>query len=168
MNKIETLAMKSSRKQIPALFKKIPWVKGQRNYDIGGGKYDVASEWLQNTHGVTNLVQDVFNRSPEHNGKVTADVWRNGVDTITLANVLNVCPEAHERFTILRHAHGAFKQSDRKATVYISCYNAAGQPSVSECQTCMSLDQYIPEVKATFPGCDVTMQNGMIIVRNAQ
>lgn len=164
MTHIEELAQKSSRKQIPQLFKKIEWKAGTNNFDIGGGKYDDASIWLKDNHQVTNLVQDVFNRNPEHNCKMWNMATHLGVDTITLANVLNVIPSANNRRQVLVYANSVYKQNDRKATVYISCYNAAGQPSVSECQTCMSLKDYLPEVKAVFNESRVTMKNGMIIV----
>ena len=84
MNHIEELAQKSSRKQIPQLFKKIEWKSGTNNFDIGGGKYDDASIWPKETHQVTNLVQDVFNRTPEHNIQSWLTATREGVDTITI------------------------------------------------------------------------------------
>jgi hypothetical protein len=168
MNHIEELAKKSSRKQIPKLFKKIDWRSGTRNFDIGGGKYDTASNWLRDEHNVTNLVQDVFNRSPEHNCKSWRIATNEGVDTITLANVLNVIPSKNDRHTVLAYAYGVFKRNKNKPTVYISCYNASGQPSVSDCQTCMKLEEYIPEIQSVFNDCYVKRVQDMIVIKFEQ
>ena len=167
MDKIEQLAQKSSRKQIPALFKKIPWVKGQRNLDWGGGKYDDATNWLRDEHGVENMVVDKFNRSEEHNQSIIDDIlvhMYNGdpyIHTATLANVLNVIPNKSDRLTVLKEL--ALNIALTSTTVYISCYEATGQPKVSECQTRMKLKDYLPEIKEIFRG-EVTIKAGVITV----
>lgn len=162
MNHIETLAKKSSRKQIPKLFKQIDWKAGTTNLDIGGGAYDDATNWLLVNHDILNLVSDPYNRSEEHNYEVRKHCAYNSVDSITIANVLNVIPELMMRRSVLNDAYRVYQTHN--CPVYISCYNASGQPSVSECQTCMPLKDYIPEIKSVFTQSIVTVKRGVITI----
>ena len=90
---------KTSRNIIPSAFK--GFVVGPVNLDIGGGKYDTATEFLKEKN-ITNLVYDPFNRSVEHNQEVMSQVKTNGCDTITCLNVLNVI-QKDERIEIYKH-----------------------------------------------------------------
>jgi hypothetical protein len=84
----------TSTRQIPACFN--AFELGPINLDIGGGRYDDGTNYLAD-HKVTNLVLDQFNRSKVHNDEVLAQVKSNGVDTITVLNVLNVINDRKER-----------------------------------------------------------------------
>lgn len=159
MNTIQKLAMKSSRKQVPALFKKIEWKENGRNLDLGGGKYDTATEWLEE-RGIQNFVIDPYNRTESHNRTMHIATCFAPLTSITLANVLNVIPEKENRLSVLSEAFRYY--SNHRCPVYISCYNASGQPSVSDCQTCMPLEDYIPEIKEVFGNVQVSIQNNFI------
>ena len=99
MQKITSEA--TSLNQIPALFRQVPWKLGQRNLDWGGGKYDTATDYLMEQHGVINNVYDPFNRDIDHNTSILLDAWGNPVDSITVANVLNVIQEYEVRRDLL-------------------------------------------------------------------
>ena len=157
--KQDILAKRSSRKQVPALFKKIDWEPESFNLDIGGGAYEVATEWLAE-RGVTNLVIDKFNRSLYHNHLMRLKTYNLELSSITLANVLNVIQGQMHRIKLLEEVFEYY--SEHRCPVYISCYNATGQPSASECQTCMSLTEYIPEIESVFTDSTVTIQNNFI------
>ena len=59
------------------------------NVDLGGGKYDLGTEYLKDK-GITNLVIDPFNRSPEFNQANEEIARNNKVSSVTINNVLNV------------------------------------------------------------------------------
>lgn len=82
----------TSRNQVPALFRAVPWVADTVNLDVGGGRFDRGTEYLAE-QGVTSLVFDPFNRSEQHNIAVLKRVKSRRADTATIANVLNVIKE---------------------------------------------------------------------------
>ncbi len=61
--------------KVPAIFRKIDWtdLTSQKNIDIGGGKYDTATEYLMQ-YGVSNIIYDPFNRSFNDNLRVVMDM----------------------------------------------------------------------------------------------
>ena len=46
--------------KVPAVFRKADFCKGTVNLDMGGGKYDTATEYLEGK-GVENLILDPYN-----------------------------------------------------------------------------------------------------------
>ncbi len=83
---------------------------GGVNIDIGGGKYDNATEYLNREYDVTNMVFDPFNRDREHNSKVLDFITSgNEADTATCANVLNVINEAAARENVILECAKAIK-----------------------------------------------------------
>ena len=80
------------------------WKEGTTNVDIGGGRFDKASEYLKDTYGVENLVFDPFNRDAESNRKIAERVRDNKVDTVTCNNVLNVIKEKESRANVILQA----------------------------------------------------------------
>ena len=57
---------KTSIKQIPALFKNSKVEFGKTNVDIGGGRFDLATQYLAE-RGTKNYIFDPFNRSDAEN-----------------------------------------------------------------------------------------------------
>jgi DNA-binding protein len=99
----------TSLKQVAALLKKAPLKPGTVNLDLGGGKYDLGTDYLA-TKNIINYVLDPFNRSEEHNREVVEILnARGGADSVTLANVLNVIEsERHRHNTLMKasmHMH---------------------------------------------------------------
>lgn len=116
----------TSIKQIPALFKDKNVRFGKTNIDIGGGKFDLATDYLTSM-GTKNLVFDPYNRSEEVNSSTLAYL-RSGykADTATCANVLNVIAEAGARANVILEVAKAIKQG---GTAYFMVYegNGSGQ-----------------------------------------
>lgn len=63
----------TSLNQVPSATRKIKWEPGTVNVDIGGGRFDKATDYLRD-NGVENLVFDPFNRNAEHNKAVAERV----------------------------------------------------------------------------------------------
>lgn len=144
--------------RVPAIFRKIPWTPG-RNVDIGGGKYDTATRFLEPL-GVRNLIFDPHNRSEQHNRNVVMDVAIYGADTATISNVLNVIKERSNRIEVLKTAKRWAKKT------YIGVYegdkSGTGRETKKGCwQENRVLADYIPEVREVFS--NVEIRNGMII-----
>jgi len=168
---------KTSRKQIPALHKFLV----KRNMiepntlilDWGGGKYDLAKEFLENdVEGVTALVYDPFNRKQQHNLDVLRQVKEaGGPDYVLSANVLNVIKEKEIRKGLLQDIKKKMKKGSQ---LYISIFKAdrsdkyeeteeyVGQPTKDGWQNAQPIKFYLPEVQEVFPSAKV--QNGVIMV----
>ena len=106
-------AKTSPIKQIPALFTNKNVEFGKVNIDIGGGKYDLATDYLK-SRGTLNLVFDPYNRSEAVNGD-TLNYLRSGykADTSTCANVLNVIKEADARANVILEVAKAIKPNGK-------------------------------------------------------
>ena len=100
---------KTSIKQIPALFKHSGVEFGKTNIDIGGGKFDLATNYLAE-RGTKNMVFDPYNRGAQEN-KGTLSYLQSGkrADTATCANVLNVIAEPAARSNVILEAAKAIK-----------------------------------------------------------
>ena len=157
---------KNSVNQIPALFKKINWEWGQKNLDIGGGKYDTTTNYLiQIGIGVENFVYDPYNRTTEHNEKVLLHPRYNSA---TIANVLNVIPTRSERVRALMTAH---KHVRCNGKIYISVYEGdkSGNGSISISGTYQAnkkLREYLEDISEVWPKEFVKIKRNMIEVTN--
>ena len=139
----------TSLNQIPAVFKKIPWKTGTVNIDIGGGRFDKATDFVKEK-GVENIVFDPFNRDYEHNSKAFERVKQGG-DTVTVANVLNVIAESDARDNVILQAARALKAN---GTAYFAIYEGSrdgvGKTTTKVWQNNMKTADYMPEVKKHF------------------
>ncbi|MBR3381835.1 MAG: hypothetical protein IKG85_02200 [Clostridia bacterium] len=113
----------TSIKQIPALFKHPNVEFGETNIDIGGGRFDLATNYLAE-RGTKNMLFDPYNQSEEVN-RATLDYLMQGnkADTVTCANVLNVIAEPDARANVILEAAKAVKE-DGKA--YFMVYEGDG------------------------------------------
>ena len=120
---------KTSLNQVPALFRSKAFTDlcSTKNYDVGGGKYDKATEYLAG-RGIRNYVWDPYNRTQEHNESV--DILGQEADTSTLANVLNLIDDSHARKASVKKACD-FVRSGGK--VVVSVYE--GDRSGVGCET---------------------------------
>lgn len=78
----------TSIKQIAHTFKAVQFESTDKILDYGGGKYDIASDYMKNRVEVFEVF-DPYNRTPEHNAEVIARDY----NVITCNNVLNVIKE---------------------------------------------------------------------------
>ena len=143
---------RTSVRQVPALHKKLEWADGSVNLDLGGGKFDTATEWLAE-RGVRNLVLDRYNRSPEHNKSVLDEMSDSGPDTVTVANVLNVIRDPEMRREVMETAAELVKPG---GAVYFAVYEGdrSGKGRVTSkgsWQENRRLRTYLDEIRAVFP-----------------
>lgn len=113
----------TSIKQVPALFNNKNVVWGKVNIDIGGGRFDLATDFLKE-RGVFNLVFDPYNR-PEKQNSDTLEFLQKGnkADTATCANVLNVIAESDARANVILEMAKAIKPDGR---AYFMVYEGDG------------------------------------------
>lgn len=156
----------TSLNQIPAMFKRIPWKQGTKNIDIGGGKYNTATEYLRNQHDVENIVFDPYNRTKAENEKAMEAI-RGKADTVTVANVLNVIKESAWRRNVILQAAKALKKD---GTAYFQIYegNKSGVGNATQKQQSyqnnMKASEYVGEIQDYFK--DVERKGNVIIAKN--
>ncbi len=155
----------TSRPQIAAGFKKIDFKPGTVNLDLGGGKFDQGTEYLEEK-GVTNLIFDPVNRASEHNRKIYEAVKNGGVDTVTCNNVLNVIAESNARSNIILQCAKALKPG---GVAYFTVWEGDGsgnsrQSSDTSWQEHRKTADYLDEIKQHF--ADVSLKNKVITAKN--
>ncbi len=144
----------TSIKQIPAIFKSKSFEAeaGARNLDIGGGKYDLGTDYLKNERGVESSVYDPFNRSPEHNAAVLDEFKQNPADTVTAANVLNVIAEPEARAEVIQQAFDHLKPGGKAYfDVYEGSRSGEGAATSKGWQNNMKAQAFLEEVQSVFP-----------------
>jgi len=154
-----------NKDKLPAVFTKLTkeakFAPGSRNIDIGGGKFDNASEHLAK-QDVENLVFDPYNRSADHNRMVLESVRGKPADTATVSNVLNVIPDEANQIKTLETAYKSLKDNGE---VFITVYegNKSGVGKVTgsdQFQQNKKLSGYLDTVRKVFP--NATVKGGMI------
>jgi N12 class adenine-specific DNA methylase len=155
----------TSIRQIPALHKRVAGDLGPRNLDLGGGKYDLATDFLRD-EGVENMVLDPYSRPADHNARVLAAVERAPADSATVANVLNVIEEAGIRRAVLDDAKRLTKPGAR---VFFDIYEGNGKgigakTSTGSWQNNRKAQSYLDEVQEVFP--DAERRGTMIVATN--
>ena len=147
--------------KVPAVFSKVNWESGTTNLDIGGGRFDTATEFLLKRN-VRNLIYDPYNRLKRHNDYVVTEINKQKADTVTLSNVLNVIQEREVRLEVLRNAYDSLKAG---GTCYITVYegnkSGVGNPTTKGYQLNRRLKDYIPEVLEVFETAEI--KRNMII-----
>lgn len=157
----------TSRPQVTALHRKIANLLGPVNLDLGGGKYDISTEFLAQ-HGVKNLVLDPYNRSEAHNADVLRYLEDNGgADSVTVCNVLNVINDAQARADVIQMA-----KTWAKGPVYFSTYEGLGPETGSGIgrktrdgwQENRKTRTYIPEIAPYFNTVKILPGSGSKII----
>ena len=141
--------------------KKFGWKKGTTHIDIGGGKFDNGVKFLENL-GVNAHVYDPYNRPAEHNQKVMETVGKQGADTASLFNVLNVIREPEYQEEALQTAHSTLKPGGR---IFIGIYEGdrsgqGRQTKKDSWQNNHSTAAYLDTVRKVFP--NAVLQHGII------
>lgn len=153
---------KTSRPQVARGFKRIDWVAGQINLDYGGGKYDMATEFLK-TLDVMNLVYDPYNRSEEDNHFALTMGYHHSTTT-TCFNVLNVIKEKKWRRAAIFGCR--FPNTEK---IYFQVYEGdrsgeGRQTGEGNWQNNKRLSFYRSEIRGAFPQSTITMKDGLITV----
>lgn len=150
--------------RLPASFKKIEWKPNTRNADIGGGRFDNATEYLAGL-GVENVIYDPYNRTDAHNKEAIEKIRDGQSDTATVNNVLNVIAEKEARAQVIQNAANAIKQD---GIAYFLTYegdqSGVGRETTKGWQENRKTADYIGEVSQYFR--DVSTSNGMIVAKS--
>lgn len=156
---------KTSIKQVPAMFTDSRTKFGKVNVDIGGGKYDLASDYLKE-RGTKNLLFDPYNRDRATN-RATLQYLQDGnrADTATCANVLNVIAEPDARANVILETAKAIKPD---GTAYFMVYegdgSGNGKRTSAGWQNNMKTADYVSEIAQYF---DNVERRGKLIVASS-
>jgi|GEM_PF-5860537 len=156
---------KTSIKQIPALFLNQNAEFKDTNIDIGGGKYDLATNHLA-AKGTKNMVFDPYNRNAESNEETLRFLLDgNKADTATCANVLNVIAEPQARANVILETAKAIKP-DSKAyfMVYEGDGTGEGKQTKAGYQNNRKTADYVQEIQQYFD--DVERKGKLIIAKS--
>lgn len=151
--------------KLPKVFKLVEsrygWEPDSVNLDLGGGRYDNATEYLAE-RDVENLIFDPYNRSEDHNDAIMDRIETNQVDTVTLSNVLCVIPERFVQDLILHIAHKSLKPG---GILYLTAYEGdksgkGRNTGKDQWQENRKLADYAEQVNKVFGACEI--KYGMI------
>jgi hypothetical protein len=152
----------TSIRQVPALFKSPVFEPNGDNLDLGGGKFDIGTQYMKDTYGIDSYVHDIFNRSKKHNSDVEKRFVKNPPKTVTIANVLNVIQSQEHRIKLLKQAYSFVEEGGK---VYISIYDGdrTGNPKQTSkgWQNNSPASSYMDEVRSVFP--NAVLKKGVII-----
>jgi len=156
--------------KLPSVFNKVlksknvEWVRGGKNFDIGGGRFDNMTAALKEQE-VDNHIYDPFNRDADFNADSIVQAAHGQSDTATISNVLNIIKEPENQLKAIKQAHNALKEDGK---VFITVYEGnpkflPGPPpnKPNQFQHNKKLTEYLPLVKEVFS--DAEIKNGMII-----
>ena len=150
---------------LPASFKRIAWRAGTINADIGGGRFDNATEFLA-SQGVQNVIYDPFNRTPEHNRSAIAKIAGGKAHSATVNNVLNVIREPAARSLVIRQAADAV---GRDGTAFFLIYEGAadgvGRQTSKGWQENRKASDYEAEIRTVFG--NVRRKGNMLVATDA-
>jgi len=155
---------KTCRAQVPALHRALlrarVWRSWDTNADIGGGKYELATDELAE-HQVGNVVYDPYNRPPGFN-EASLRVIKKGLMTATVANVLNCIMEPHIREKVIRLAAVAVAP---KRMAYFAVYegdkSGVGRETRDGWQENRKLESYVVEIEGHFDVVRVVVIEGL-------
>ena len=153
---------KTSIMQIPALFKDKNVVWGKTNIDIGGGRFDLAKDYLAE-RGTKSMIFDPYNRGTEENSETLAFLQSGKrADTATCANVLNVIAEKAARSNVILETAKAIKPD---GTAYFMVYegNGTGEGRVTSAgwQNNRKTADYVGEISEWF---ETVQRKGKLII----
>ena len=148
---------------VPSVFKKMKFNPGTTNADIGGGKFDSATNYMKDM-GVNNVVYDPYNREAHYNTKSLKSIDNGKSDTSTCANVLNVISNKPHRDEVIQRVYNCIKND---GTAYFQIYegdkSGIGKKTTKGWQNNQRTIFYIKEIKKYFKY--VSIKGNIIIAR---
>jgi hypothetical protein len=154
---------KTSIPQIAATFKSkyFDTPSGSINVDLGGGKYDIGTDYLKEK-GIINLIIDPYNRSEEFNQRNEKIARENKVASVTVNSVLNVIMEPEERENVIKKAK-SFLNDGGKAffLIHYKKGEKARETKENSWQNHMHPREYLPEIQQYFD--NVVLKGNLII-----
>ena len=161
----EITSAKTSIKQVAGLFKDKNAKFGKTNIDVGGGRFNLVTDYLAE-RGTKNMVFDPYNRGVDEN-TATLRYLQNGgrADTATCANVLNVIREPDARANVILEVAKCIRDS---GTAYFTVYegdgSGEGRQTSSGWQNNRKTADYVSEIGRYFD--DVQRKGKLIIAAN--
>lgn len=161
----EITSAKTSIKQVAGLFKDKNAKFGKTNIDVGGGRFNLVTDYLAE-HGTKNMVFDPYNRGVDEN-TATLRYLQNGgrADTATCANVLNVIREPDARANVILEVAKCIRDG---GTAYFTVYegegSGEGRQTSSGWQNNRKTADYVSEIGRYFD--DVQRKGKLIIATN--
>jgi len=139
---------------VPAVFKSKAFLQSgtDRNLDIGGGRFDTATQWLLDQYGIHNFIYDPFNRDDDHNAAVLEAFQHHPAPTVTVSNVLNVIAEEDVRHSVIAMAYGCLLPGGSAFfTIYEGDGFGVGKATPKGWQCHRRWRSFLPEISAVFP-----------------
>lgn len=161
----EITSAKTSIKQVAGLFKDKNAKFGKTNIDVGGGRFNLVTDYLAE-RGTKNMVFDPYNRGVDEN-TATLRYLQNGgrADTATCANVLNVIREPDARANVIIEVAKCIRDG---GTAYFTVYegdgSGEGRQTSSGWQNNRKTADYVSEIGRYFD--DVQRKGKLIIATN--
>lgn len=161
----EITSAKTSIKQVAGLFKDKNAKFGKTNIDVGGGRFNLVTDYLAE-RGTKNMVFDPYNRGVDEN-TATLRYLQNGgrTDTATCANVLNVIREPDARANVILEVAKCIREG---GTAYFTVYegdgSGEGRQTSSGWQNNRKTADYVSEIGRYFD--DVQRKGKLIIATN--
>ena len=158
----------TSRNQVAAFFKSKLFAtkKGETNADLGGGAYDMGTNYLKKEKGITNVVVDPHNRTKAHNAAVLRNLAsKKGAESSTTLNTLNVIKEPEARKQLIEQAYAVTKPNS-KSYYQIFEGNKSGvgkQTGPEQWQNNLKTEEYVPEIESVFGVGNVKRRGNYII-----
>jgi hypothetical protein len=154
--KQEYSSAKSCVRKVPAGFRIVDkyfgWKPHTTNLDIGGGKYDLMTNKL-NEKSVTNLLYDPYNRSEYHNKNILTYIKYKKVDTVTIFNVLNVIKEHEIQVELIKMGFNALKLNGMifVRSIYKNPKGVSGVTKSGTFQHYLQQEDYLKIVQEVIP-----------------
>ncbi len=161
----EITSAKTSIKQVAGLFKDKNAKFGKTNIDVGGGRFNLVTDYLAE-RGTKNMVFDPYNRGVDENAATLRYLQNGGrADTATCANVLNVIREPDARANVILEVAKCIRDG---GTAYFTVYegdgSGEGRQTSSGWQNNRKTADYVSEIGRYFD--DVQRKGKLIIATN--
>ena len=133
------------------------------NVDLGGGRFDNATEFLKQK-GITNLIIDPYNRTPEWNERNEQIASKNKVASVTVNNVLNVIMEPEQRENVIKKSKSYLRDGGKAFfLIHYKTGKTAGETLKGAWQNHMRPVEYVPEIQKYFS--NVQVKGNLIIAQ---
>lgn len=159
----------NSRK-LPAIYSKIESVlsikPGSLVFDVGGGKFNNAIEYMKKTFSADVIIYDKFNRTSEYNEKSLQLLKSRKADISVISNVLNVIKEYNIKEECIQLA---VENTKKNGLVIIKIYegnkSGVGNETKKNCwQENKKTEDYMSIFKSASRVTSINKVNGFIVL----
>lgn len=163
--KSASTSIKKPNIRLAKILAKFYATSGDTVLDYGGGKYDIATDYLTG-FGIINIIYDPFNRDEMANQKA---MEKMDYDFVMLSNVLNVIAEKSVRLLVIEDARKHLKAGGQ---LLVKVYEGDGSGILkvnekrNSCQVNQKIRFYYWEVAAVFGAANTKLlkQDGVPII----